>query len=115
MESRNDNLLNIPKSYWIWSYVGAWKGSQFPHLGTFYIYKIQAFQRRCWLNTTIDTQKLTDLICAFLKCISNLALGLTDGLAFKRYAQMSALLYTVMFMMTSMYMFQILNSISINL
>ena len=43
MESRNDNLLNIPKSYWIWSYVGAWKGSQFPHLGTFYICKNSSF------------------------------------------------------------------------
>ena len=33
MESRNDMLHNIPKKYWIWSYVGAWKEPQFPHLG----------------------------------------------------------------------------------
>ena len=43
-------------------------------------------------------------------CISNLALGLTHSLAFKRYTQIYALLFTVMFMMTSMYMFQVLNN-----
>ena len=39
---------------------------QFPHLGTFYIRQIQTFLTRCLLNTTIDSQKLTDFICAFL-------------------------------------------------
>ena len=77
MESRNDTLHNIPKNYRIWSYVEAWKEPQFAHLSTFYIRKIQTFLRRSWLNTTIVIQKLTDLICAFLMCISNLALGLT--------------------------------------
>ena len=43
MESRNDTLHNIPKNYWIWIYVGAWREPQFPHLGTFYIRKIQLF------------------------------------------------------------------------
>ena len=37
----------------------------FPHLGTFYIRKIQTFLRRCRQNTTIDSQKLTDFICVF--------------------------------------------------
>ena len=44
-------------------------------------------------------------------CISNLTVGLTHSLAFKRYTQIYALLYTVMFMMSSMDMFQILNNI----
>ena len=40
--------------------------AQFPYLATFYICKIQTFFRRCWLNTVIDSQKLTDFICLFL-------------------------------------------------
>ena len=40
--------------------------AQFPYLATFYICKIQTFFRRCWLNTAIDSQKLTDFICVFL-------------------------------------------------
>ena len=43
-------------------------------------------------------------------CISNLALSLTHSLAFKRYTRSYALLYTVIFMMMSMYMFQFLNN-----
>ena len=110
IESRNDTLHNIPKNYWIWIYVGASKEPQFPHLGTFYIRKIQTFRGRSWLNTIIVKEKLTDLIYAFLICISNWALGLIHRVAFKRYTQIYALLYTVMFMMSPMDMFQILNN-----
>ena len=91
MESRNDTVISTST-------------------GTFYIRKIQTFSRRYWLNITINTQKLTDMICTFLICISNLAVGLTYSLVFKRYTQIYALFYTVMFMMISMYMFQILNN-----
>ena len=45
MESRNGTLHKIPKNYWIWSDVGAWKEPQYPHLATFYIRKIQTFLR----------------------------------------------------------------------
>ena len=34
------------------------QGPQFPPLCTFYIRKIQTFLRRCWLNTTIDSQHM---------------------------------------------------------
>ena len=53
----------------------------------FYISKIQTFLKRYWLNTTINSPKLSDLICEFLICISTLALGLTHSLGFKRYTQ----------------------------
>ena len=65
------------------SYVWPWKESSF----RFYISKIQTFLKRYWLNTTINSPKLSDLICEFLICISTLALGLTHGLGFKRYTQ----------------------------
>ena len=91
MESRNDTVISTST-------------------GTFYIRKIQTFPRRCWLNITINTQNLTDMICTFLICISNLAVGLTYSLVLKIYTQVYALFYTVMFMMMSMYMFQILNN-----
>ena len=42
--------------------------------------------------------------------VLNLVLGLTHTLVFKRYTQIHALLYTVMFMMASIYMFQTLNN-----
>ena len=43
MESKDDTCHNFPKNYWIWSYIVALKEPQFPHLGTFYIRKIQIF------------------------------------------------------------------------
>ena len=40
--------------------------SQFPNLSTTYIPTVQTFLRRCLVNTTMDCQKLTNFLFAFL-------------------------------------------------
>ena len=50
--------------------VGFMKEPQFPHLGTFYIRKIQTFLRRNWLNNRLPK------INRFYMCISYIGLSL---------------------------------------
>ena len=110
----NINKIIILKSWWnqemtpytIFQKIAEFRvmqGPQFPPLWTFYIRKIQTFLRRCWLNTTIDSQHMYNYY-------TGLTLVYMHSLAFKRYTQIYAQLNTVIFIMTSMYVSQVLNN-----